>query len=173
MNLCYVLATALDRCSHRNHQRSTRVALFAREPAVMGDAGRRAGKGSNYSVSPAARATRGDRKQTGAWTVLPPAQGGIVNWLIHFIGADYGARYGTWVPENFWAGFGSDLGEIAIIGGLIAVVRKHNCEVKGCFRLGRHQTAAGHHVCRRHHPDDHLTAERVVAEHEVAKAAGG
>lgn len=70
---------------------------------------------------------------------------------------------------GFWSGFGSDLGEVALIGGLLTVVRRHNCEVRGCWRLGRHQTAAGHHVCRVHHPDDHLTAEQVAASHEAAR----
>lgn len=90
-------------------------------------------------------------------------------WACHALGFDYGAAYGTFVPYDFWSGFGSDVGEVVIIGGLISVVRRWNCEVHGCWRLGRHQTAAGHRVCRVHHPDDHLTAERVAADHEAAR----
>jgi len=70
---------------------------------------------------------------------------------------------------GFFSGFGSDLSEVAILGGLIAVVRKHNCEVRGCWRLGRHATAAGHHVCRAHHPDDHLTHQDVLDAHAAAR----
>ena len=53
----------------------------------------------------------------------------------------------TWPVRwyGFWSGFGSDLGELAIVGGLIAVVRRHNCEVHRCWRMGRHRTEARAH----------------------------
>lgn len=87
-----------------------------------------------------------------------------MHWLLHFLGTDNvsGPEYG------WWSGAGSDLGEIGIIGGLAAMIRHRNCEVKRCWRLGRHRTAAGHVVCRRHHPDDHLTAETVRERHHAA-----
>ena len=88
-----------------------------------------------------------------------------MNWLLHILGVDNVS--GRWY--GWWSGAGSDVGELAIIGGLLTVVRRHNCEVHGCWRLGRHQTAAGHHVCRAHHPDGHLTAEQVTASHEQAR----
>jgi hypothetical protein len=87
-------------------------------------------------------------------------------WLLHVLGVDN--MSGRWY--GFWSGFGSDLGEAAILGGLASMVRARNCEVKGCWRLGRHATAANHRVCRRHHPDDHLTAEHVQAAHQAAKS---
>jgi len=92
-------------------------------------------------------------------------------WIVHTLGVDYTVPYGHWVWYNFESGSGSDLGEIAIAGGLIAIVRRHNCEVHGCWRLGRHRTAAGHMVCRKHHPEDHLTKEAVKAAHYAAKEA--
>jgi hypothetical protein len=84
--------------------------------------------------------------------------------ILHWLGVDdvSGSAY-AW-----WSGAGSDIAELAIVGGLITVVRKHNCEVHHCWRLGRHATAAGHNVCRRHHPDGHLTATQVLADHEAA-----
>jgi hypothetical protein len=84
-----------------------------------------------------------------------------VHWLPHILGLDNGA--GGWYL--FWSGFGANFGELAIAGGLLAIVRRHNCEVHRCWRLGRHKTGAGHMVCRRHHPDGHLTAEQVTAAH--------
>ena len=75
--------------------------------------------------------------------------------LLHALGIDNTS--GRWYA--FWSGFGSDLGELAIVGGLLAVVRRHNCEVHRCWRMGRHRTPDGHMVCRKHHPDDHLTPE--------------
>lgn len=70
--------------------------------------------------------------------------------------------------SNFWCGFGADLGELTIVGALIAFYKKNTCEVHTCWRLGRHMTAAGHHVCRKHHPDDRLTAEAVISAHKEA-----
>ena len=86
-----------------------------------------------------------------------------MHWLLHVLGVDDVS--GRWY--GFWSGFGSDLGEVAIIGGLFTVYRRHNCEVHGCWRLGRHATAAGQHVCRKHHPDGQLTAESVSAAHHL------
>ena len=88
----------------------------------------------------------------------------MVTWLyIHFGIGGSGPWYG------FWSGTGSDIGEIAIVGGLVTMVRQQKCEVRRCWRPGRHQTAARHRVCRRHHPDDHLTAAHVEAAHRNAQ----
>lgn len=84
--------------------------------------------------------------------------------LIHWMGIDDPSGR----PYLLWSGIAADISELAIFGGLFGVYRRHQCEVSKCWRLGRHQTAAGHTVCRRHHPDDHLTAEAVVAAHEEA-----
>lgn len=86
-----------------------------------------------------------------------------MGWFLHYLGLDSGS--GT--SYLWWSGFGSDLAELAIVGGLITVYRRHNCEVHRCWRLGRHVTAAGQHVCRRHHPDGHLTADQVRAAHHL------
>lgn len=87
-----------------------------------------------------------------------------MHWLLHVLGLDSasGPAYLT------WSGFGGDVGDLAIAGALIAMVRRHNCEVRRCWRLGRHATAAGHHVCRRHHPDGPLTAAGVAGRHRRA-----
>lgn len=88
-----------------------------------------------------------------------------MHWLQHFLG--FGNGQGNGAYYLFWSGAGSDLAYLAIIGGLIGIYRKHNCEVHRCHRLGRHITAAGQHVCRRHHPDGPLTAEAVRAAHHL------
>jgi hypothetical protein len=61
----------------------------------------------------------------------------------------------------------------SFLWAMIVFCRKHTCEVHGCWRLGKHGTAAGHNVCRKHHPDDHLTAETVKTQHEDALSTGG
>jgi|ERR1700722_15175775 len=78
------------------------------------------------------------------------------------------------VPHNygFFSGSGSDISEItlflAVFSLFLHAYRVHNCEVTGCWRVGRHDTAAGHTVCRKHHPDSHLSVEAVLAAHEKA-----
>lgn len=98
-----------------------------------------------------------------------------MHWLLHFTGADdlSGPIYG------FWSGFGSDLGEIAIIGGLIAIIRRHNCHVRGCWRVGRHPVeGTSFVVCRAHHPDPGPTHQDVLDSHAArntkpSKSAAG
>lgn len=69
----------------------------------------------------------------------------------------------------FWSGIGSDITELAIIGGLISIYRRHNCGVRWCCRLGRHEfTDPGggmtHLLCRKHHPM-HPGRKPVTAAH--------
>lgn len=87
-----------------------------------------------------------------------------MHWLAHWLGLDDGS--GT--PYLFWSGVGSDISELGILGALLAHVRAFNCEVHGCWRLGRHTTAAAHRVCRHHHPEDALTADGVAEAHHEA-----
>jgi hypothetical protein len=70
---------------------------------------------------------------------------------------------------GFWSGFGGILERLVELSVIAAILlRRHNCEVRGCWRIGRHDTAAGHNVCRQHHPDGHLTAATVVTQHHRA-----
>ncbi len=60
----------------------------------------------------------------------------------------------------FWSGAGSDVGEVAILGGIAMFWRKHNCHVYRCWRLSWHPSPDhGHPICRHHHPD----AKRITA----------
>jgi hypothetical protein len=62
----------------------------------------------------------------------------------------------------FWSGIGSDISEIALFGALLGLLRKHNCEVHGCWRLGRHTTSGGHNVCHIHNPAGKVTSQAVI-----------
>lgn len=67
-------------------------------------------------------------------------------------------------PYLFWSGIGADLSEFAVVGGVFAAYRKHNCHVHRCWRLARHPVADTQWiVCRRHHPEDAPTHEEVLA----------
>lgn len=78
-----------------------------------------------------------------------------MGWLAHVLGLDDAS--GGWYL--WWSGTGSDLGEVAIAGAVLATVRRHNCHVHRCWRIARHPVAGtGHVVCRHHHPDGAPTA---------------
>lgn len=65
----------------------------------------------------------------------------------------------------FWSGFGSDIGEVTIFGGIYMLWAKHKCHAKGCRRLGKHAVEGTPYiVCPKHHPDvpdDGPTAEHI------------
>lgn len=68
---------------------------------------------------------------------------------------------------GFWSGFGSDIAELAIVGGIVQMVRHHNCHVKGCLRLGRPVSGTPYVACPKHHPD-HKGSKRGVEESELS-----
>ncbi len=77
---------------------------------------------------------------------------------------------------QFWSGIGSDIGEVAIIGGLVTIVRHLKCQARGCMRLGGHQVVGTpFRTCRKHHPaipNRGATAEHISAAAHGAVAAG-
>lgn len=86
--------------------------------------------------------------------------------LLHVLGIDTQQSY--WYDA--WSGcIPALLTSATILTATWTFYRRHNCEVRGCPRLGRHMTAGHHNVCRRHHPEGHLTAERVLEAHEQEK----
>lgn len=90
----------------------------------------------------------------------------FLHWLaVHTGTVNEGGPY-----YGFFSGFGSDIGEVALIGGLVQLVRHQNCEVKGCWRFHHRATAAGHKVCKVHHPDHqkNLTHADVIKAHNNA-----
>jgi hypothetical protein len=69
-----------------------------------------------------------------------------MGWLLHVLGVDNmnGHAYA------FWSGFGSDIGQVTLIGAVIGMFAKHNCHQKGCPRIGRH-VVDGTPYCNKHH----------------------
>lgn len=79
----------------------------------------------------------------------------MLPWLAHVLGLDNAS--GGWYL--LWSGI---FGDVSLIGGAFVLVRKHNCHVRGCPRIGRHPIEGTTYVvCRKHHPDDAPTAEQV------------
>jgi hypothetical protein len=65
------------------------------------------------------------------------------------------------------------LGDLPLLGGLVLLIRHHNCEIPGCPRIQmKRPTAAGHLLCRRHHPEPGPSSvEDAHAAHRAAVAA--
>ncbi len=84
----------------------------------------------------------------------------MLNWLWFHLGLSNG--------NSAWYLFPSGWGSIIIPPILTAapivvvLLRKHNCHVHGCWRIGRHPVeGTPYTVCSRHHPDGELTAAQV------------
>jgi hypothetical protein len=85
----------------------------------------------------------------------------VLHWLAVHTGTDIPAGQYS-VYYNFWSGFGSDISEALILGGIIQIYRRHNCHVKGCWHLSHHKftdkkAGTEYMLCRKHyravHPD--------------------
>lgn len=70
--------------------------------------------------------------------------------LQHLLGLDDAG--GAWYL--WWSGA---CGNLALIAGAWSMIRKYNCHQHSCWRVGRHPTTEGYHLCRRHHPDGGYT----------------
>lgn len=69
-------------------------------------------------------------------------------WIGHILGLDDAS--GPWYL--LWSGI---FGDVSLFGAALVLVRKHQCHVRWCWRIGRHP-AGSFVVCRVHHP--HLAA---------------
>jgi hypothetical protein len=97
---------------------------------------------------------------------------GPVNWLLHVMGVDNVS--GRWY--GFWSGFGGDVAILAsILAAPILLYRKHNCGIRWCWRIARHDFTdpdggITHHLCRTHHPahpGKPVTASHIQAQYHL------
>lgn len=88
---------------------------------------------------------------------------GIWHWLLVATGSlnTSGTQYG------FWSGFGSDIGEVTIIIGLITWYKSGECHIDTCHRRGRYPFQH-YKLCRLHHPEvpAELTHAHILALHK-------
>src|SRR5580692_7333004 len=87
------------------------------------------------------------------------------HWFLRYTGAD--AESGTWYW--FWSGFGGAIPDFLILGSIITIYRRHNCHVKGCFRLGKPVEGTPYLACPAHHPG-HEGNKRSVSEDVIQLA---
>jgi hypothetical protein len=89
----------------------------------------------------------------------------VFDWLYH------AARW-TWHDPDGYNFISGPLADITLLGGAYAILRRHNCHAKGCWRIGRHQVAGTTYVvCRKHHPDETPTAEQINAAYATHRSA--
>lgn len=93
----------------------------------------------------------------------------MITWFLHTFGMDDGS--GAWYL--FWSGI---VGDLALFGTLIVLLRRLNCHTSGCWRIGIHHVVGTPYVtCRHHHPcvpDGKITAEHIAQVHKGAVASG-
>jgi hypothetical protein len=104
-----------------------------------------------------------------------------VGWLLHWLAVHTGTVNEPGPYYGFWSGFGSDLGEITLIGVILGALgtwyRRNNCHIDRCRRLSHRQVSGldehgqpvTFHVCRRHHPAPAPAAEDVRRAHHAAR----
>lgn len=84
---------------------------------------------------------------------LPGNGGDDVSWLeplLHWLAVHTGSINEAGPYYGFWSGFGSDLGEVTLIGAVLGTYYKHNCHHPRCWRVGRH-VVDGTPWCNKHH----------------------
>jgi hypothetical protein len=113
---------------------------------------------------------------------------GITAWVIkastvdHWLAVHTGTVNEPGPYYGFWSGFGSDIAELGILGGIATVVyqqiKKFNCHEPGCWRIGTHPAADGKFVlCYHHHPEfegnkpTHDAIVQAHAEHLARQSA--
>lgn len=95
----------------------------------------------------------------------------VWHWFLTVTGSN--DTSGTWY--GFWSGFGSDLGEFAIVGGLISLYRQRICHARWCWRRGRIEVeGTPYTTCRKHYPggdgdDDDPTFEEIAEQYARAR----
>ncbi len=83
----------------------------------------------------------------------------IWHWCLNVTGVHIAPTGSQWY--NFWSGFGSDLGELVIIGVIITWYKNHKCV--SCFRLSHHDVAGTHFkTCHKHFTEvDHRRLQKI------------
>jgi hypothetical protein len=83
----------------------------------------------------------------------------IADWI-------YNAGRWTWHDPDGYNFISGPLADITLLGGAYAIARHHNCHVKGCWRIARSQVpGTSYIVCRKHHPHQSPSAQRVLDDH--------
>lgn len=75
--------------------------------------------------------------------------------MIHLASQTALSWYWLWHPlegpgYQFWSGIASDLGEVTLVGAVVALAKHHNCHHKGCLLPGHRHPVHGWPACKKH-----------------------
>lgn len=105
----------------------------------------------------------------------------MIQFVLHWLAVHLGIVNESGPYYGFWSGSGSDIGELALLGGVFGLYWHHTCHTDGCYWPGRHPAniagrdvklckrclrRAGHEVLTRAHLHAHRlnrSAPAVVA----------
>lgn len=79
--------------------------------------------------------------------------------MLHWLWFHLGLSNGNSPWYLFPSGWGGNIAIVAsILTAPVLLYRKHNCGVRWCWRIARHEykdpeTGLAHQLCRRHHPE--------------------
>ena len=92
------------------------------------------------------------------------------SWLVIHLSQETGTSDSASRSYDYWSGFGSVFPwSLAILGGIAGLFHKHNCHVKGCWRIGKFDIdGTPYTVCPKHHPDvpDKVTHAHILQAHK-------
>lgn len=83
-----------------------------------------------------------------------------MHWLYHLIAWTWGGDGQGGAEGTGYLIVSGPFPCVVVLGGLYTLLRRHNCAVKGCWRIAfHHNPEHGFLVCRRHLPTDCLPKE--------------
>jgi hypothetical protein len=93
--------------------------------------------------------------------------------LQHWLAIHTGTENEPGVYYGFFSGFGSDLGEITLVGAALTVYKRYSCHTWWCPRPGQHdftdaETGITYKLCKRchpQHPGKRLTRRHIARIH--------
>jgi hypothetical protein len=94
--------------------------------------------------------------------VTGPELSTVFDWM-------WNALRWTWHDPDGYNIVSGPIADVTLLGGAYAIARKHNCHVRGCWRVGRAAVEGTNYiVCGKHHPHAKPSAEKVLADHHAA-----
>lgn len=81
------------------------------------------------------------------------------HWLTVHLSQETGTSNEVSRAYAFWSGFGSDIGEVTVFAGFIALY--HHMKCSSCPRIGIHKMDTGQKTCHRHSTHAHHAGLRV------------
>lgn len=95
----------------------------------------------------------------------------MIHTILHWLAVHTGTVNESGPYYGFFSGFGSDIAEFGILGGLFTAYKHKNCHAPGCPRLGHPVPGTPYIACKNHNPAmlRHPTHLDIVKAHKEAQ----